>query len=241
MLGQDPKRLVISKIVQVNFKSYAGTIEIGPFHKSFTSVVGPNGSGKSNVIDSLLFVFGFKAKKLRQSKLSDLIHNSSAHPNLTSCQVQVHFEEIVDREDGYDVVPDSHFVVSRTVEKKVVMDKVSDKSTYFVNGVATTYTDVQTLLKGYGVDLDHKRFLILQGEVESIALMKPKGQGEHEDGLLEYLEDIIGTATLKEPIQHAEIKLQELMDRKDEKLEHLKLIQKETKSLEVFIFYLGAE
>ena len=31
---------------------------LGPFHKSFTSIVGPNGSGKSNVIDSMLFVFG---------------------------------------------------------------------------------------------------------------------------------------------------------------------------------------
>lgn len=33
----------------------------------------------------------------------------------------------------------------------------------------------------------------LQGEVEQISMMKPKGQSEHETGLLEYLEDIIGT------------------------------------------------
>ena len=33
----------------------------------------------------------------------------------------------------------------------------------------------------------------LQGEVEQISMMKPKGQSEHEGGLLEYLEDIIGT------------------------------------------------
>lgn len=32
-----------------------------------------------------------------------------------------------------------------------------------------------------------------QGEVEQISMMKPKGQTEHETGLLEYLEDIIGT------------------------------------------------
>ena len=42
--------------------------EIGPFHKSFSSVVGPNGSGKSNVIDAMLFVFGKKSAKLRMSK-----------------------------------------------------------------------------------------------------------------------------------------------------------------------------
>jgi hypothetical protein len=34
------------------------------------------------------------------------------------------------------------------------------------------------------------RCLILQGEVESIAQMGPKGTSEYDDGLLEYLEDI---------------------------------------------------
>lgn len=33
----------------------------------------------------------------------------------------------------------------------------------------------------------------VQGEVEQISMMKPKGQTEHETGLLEYLEDIVGT------------------------------------------------
>ena len=35
--------------------------------------------------------------------------------------------------------------------------------------------------------------LALQGEVEQIAMMKPKALTEHEDGFLEYLEDIIGS------------------------------------------------
>ena len=33
--------------------------------------------------------------------------------------------------------------------------------------------------------------------MESIAQMKPKAPNEHEDGLLEYLEDIIGTSKVK--------------------------------------------
>ena len=44
---------------------------------------------------------------------------------------------------------------------------------------------VKTVLKGHGIDLDHNRFLILQGEVESIAQMKPKGEKADEEGLLE--------------------------------------------------------
>ena len=89
-------RTVISYLILTNFKSYAGRQVVGPFHASFSSVVGPNGSGKSNVIDSLLFVFGFRASKMRQGKISALIHNSAAHPNLDHCEVEVHFREIVD-------------------------------------------------------------------------------------------------------------------------------------------------
>jgi energy-coupling factor transporter ATP-binding protein EcfA2 len=67
-LGAKP-RLMILKIVIENFKSYGGVKEIGPFHKSFSSVVGPNGSGKSNVIDAMLFVFGKKASQMRFNKV----------------------------------------------------------------------------------------------------------------------------------------------------------------------------
>ena len=57
--AQPPKpRLMIREIVLENFKSYGNRKLIGPFHKSFSSIVGPNGSGKSNTIDALLFVFG---------------------------------------------------------------------------------------------------------------------------------------------------------------------------------------
>ena len=89
-------RTVIRYLVLTNFKSYAGRQEVGPFHASFSSVVGPNGSGKSNVIDSLLFVFGFRASKMRQGKISALIHNSAAFPDLDYCEVEVHFQEVVD-------------------------------------------------------------------------------------------------------------------------------------------------
>jgi structural maintenance of chromosome 4 len=43
------------------------------------------------------------------------------------------------------------------------------------------------------VDLNNNRFLILQGEVEMISMMQPKSGKEDSPGLLEYLEDIIGS------------------------------------------------
>ena len=121
-------RLVIHKIALVNFKSYAGRQEIGPFHKvrrphmvppwinshlqSFSAIVGPNGSGKSNTIDALLFVFGYRASKMRQGKLSELIHNSDRYPNLQQCSVEIHFREIIDLVYRHPCCP--HLIVYRS-------------------------------------------------------------------------------------------------------------------------------
>lgn len=44
---------------------------------------------------------------------------------------------------------------------------------------------------------------MIQGEVEQISLMKPKAQGPHDEGFLEYLEDIIGTNQYVEKIDEA--------------------------------------
>ena len=219
-------RMVIRQLVMTNFKSYAGRQVVGPFHVSFSSVVGPNGSGKSNVIDSLLFVFGFRASKMRQGKISALIHNSAQYQDLDFCEVEVHFQEIMDLPGGkHEIIPDSQMVVSRRAFK-------NNSSNYYLNGRTTNFTAVTTLLKDKGIDLDHKRFLILQGEVESIAQMKPKAANEHDDGLLEYLEDIIGTSKYKTPIEDAATEMESLNEVCVEKQARVQHVEKEKNGLE---------
>ncbi|BGP36912.1 Structural maintenance of chromosomes protein 4 [Rhodotorula kratochvilovae] len=278
-------RLVIHQLVLENFKSYKGRGVIGPFHKSFSSIVGPNGSGKSNTIDALLFVFGFRATKMRQGKFSELIHNSgAASPAEGSAAepagdgdedddgffdpeeydseddqavrrkgkgakgkgkakrrevsyasggcdfatVEVWFREVVDLpggRDDFEVVPGTQLVVARTVRR--------DNSTrYTVNGRTATPGEVKQLLLGKGIDLTHNRFLILQGEVESIAQMKPKGANDHEEGLLEYLEDIIGTARYKPLIEEAAVDVERLGDERQVQMNRVKLVEKEKSALE---------
>ena len=121
-------------------------------------------------------------------------------------------------DDGYSVIPNSQFVVTRTAFR-------NDTSSYYVNDKKSTMVEVRrcrskvkgsslschdqgttatratiivwmstlfarppcclqvtSLLKSRGIDLDHNRFLILQGEVESIAMMKPKAQAPGEEG-----------------------------------------------------------
>ncbi|KAK1251829.1 hypothetical protein MKX07_007308 [Trichoderma sp. CBMAI-0711] len=215
-------RIVITHLVLNNFKSYAGRQEVGPFHASFSSVVGPNGSGKSNVIDSLLFVFGFRASKMRQGKISALIHNSAQYPNLDFCEVAVHFQE---PGGGHTVIPDSQLIISRKAFR-------NNSSKYYINNKESNFTTVTTLLRDRGVDLDHKRFLILQGEVESIAQMKPKAANEHEDGLLEYLEDIIGTSKYKTPIEESAAEVETLNEVCMDKSSRVQHVEKEKNSLE---------
>uniref|UniRef100_A0A1A7YGY2 Structural maintenance of chromosomes protein n=1 Tax=Iconisemion striatum TaxID=60296 RepID=A0A1A7YGY2_9TELE len=219
-------RLMITHLVNRNFKSYAGEQILGPFHKRFSCIIGPNGSGKSNVIDSMLFVFGYRAQKIRSKKLSVLIHSSDQHKDLQSCTVEVHFQKIVDKEgDDYEVIPNSSFYVSRTANK-------DNSSAYHISGKKATFKEVGALLRSHGIDLDHNRFLILQGEVEQIAMMKPKGHTEHDEGMLEYLEDIIGSCRLKEPIQTVARRIELLNEQRGEKLNRVKLVEKEKNALE---------
>jgi structural maintenance of chromosome 4 len=123
------------------------------------------------------------------------------------------------------VVPDSDLVISRKAFR-------NNSSKYYINGAEANFTRVTTLLRDRGVDLDHKRFLILQGEVESIAQMKPKAANEHDDGLLEYLEDIIGTSQYKVPIEESAAEAETLNEVCVEKNSRVQHVAKEKAGLE---------
>lgn len=104
----------------------------------------------------MLFVFGYRATKLRCKKLSVLLHNSENYSNIQSCTVAVHFCEIIDRPGkDYEIVPGSQFVVARTANK-------DNSSFYEINGKKVQFKEVAKLLKHHGIDLDTNRFLILQ-------------------------------------------------------------------------------
>lgn len=207
-------RVILTKLRLVNFKSYAGEHVLGPFKPSFSCVLGANGSGKSNVIDSLLFVFGWRARALRHSKLTDLIHTSSKHPDLDHARVDVYFTLWDD--DQNETISGEEFAVSRVIRRK------SSESYYEINGMRATQTDIIAFMRERGMDLSSHRFLILQGEIEQISLMKPRsadslldlqtevclkqlrdGTQNHpstefltssgDGGLLEFLENIVGT------------------------------------------------
>jgi|SRR6218665_307814 len=91
--------------------------------QSFSSIVGPNGSGKSNVIDSMLFVFGYRANKIRSKKISVLIHSSTDHQNIDSCTVSVHFQRIIDT--GVSIVNTGVYIGDADLKKQRYWSTVS--------------------------------------------------------------------------------------------------------------------
>ena len=62
--------------------------------------------------------------------------------------------------------------------------------------------------------------------------MKPKAANEHDDGLLEYLEDIIGTSKYKSPIEEAATEVDTLNDVCTEKSARVQHVEKEKSGLE---------
>ncbi len=48
--------------------------------------------------------------------------------------------------------------------------------------------------------------------------MKPRAQSEHDEGMLEFLEDIIGTSRFKELIEQLATRVEELNEARGEKV-----------------------
>ena len=57
--------------------------------------------------------------------------------------------------------------------------------------------------------------------------MKPKAANEHDDGLLEYLEDIIGTSKYKTPIEESSAEVDSLNELCTEKSTRVQHVEKE--------------
>lgn len=177
-------------------------------------------------MESMLFVFGKRAKRMRLNKLNELIHNSSLQDNLRFARVTIFFKEIKDLDDEkFEEVPNSNFVLSREVYK-------NGSSKYFLNNREIHFDSLCTILDKKGIDLKHNRFLILQGEVEQISMMKPRAANPGEIGLLEFLEDIIGTTRYVNLIEKLGKDIDELGEIKTQKSNRVRMTKNELDQLE---------
>ncbi|KAH8047668.1 hypothetical protein JL722_12929 [Aureococcus anophagefferens] len=157
-----------------NFKSFGGKNVIA--FRGFTSVVGPNGAGKSNLMDAVSFVLGIHSRHLRSSKLIELLHKGpGASRGSRRATVALTYER-----PSADPI-----VFSRTISPGRGAPRA-----YRLDGAEVTREAYEETLKGIGVLVKARNFLVFQGDVESLA---SKSSGE----LTALFEQISGSEDFK--------------------------------------------
>ncbi|XP_019371471.1 PREDICTED: structural maintenance of chromosomes protein 1B isoform X1 [Gavialis gangeticus] len=139
-----------------NFKSWRGHQSVGPFMR-FTSVIGPNGSGKSNIIDALSFVMGERTANLRVKNIQELIHGAHVgKPVSSAASVKMVYCEENGKEKTFARI------IQGSSSEFLYNDKPVSRSVYTAE------------LEKIGIIVKARNCLVFQGEVELIAMKKPK-------------------------------------------------------------------
>uniref|UniRef100_A0A0G4I1K4 Structural maintenance of chromosomes protein n=1 Tax=Chromera velia CCMP2878 TaxID=1169474 RepID=A0A0G4I1K4_9ALVE len=215
-MGEEfPGRLMINRIILKNFKSYKGEVVVGPLHKSFQSIVGANGSGKSNLIDAVIFVFGFAAKKMRQEKLQELICQQAGKLSRGDRQMDCQAEA------GRQARP-----------LGVKKSKLQARQVSVCFGIEVKWVAAMKDAHSCKVTLEMKNILDTStGEVEDIATKPPKKASDNEkdrDGFLELFEEIFGSDVFLPMLKEAEKKETDLKEVEEERLRTKDTLYKES-------------
>ncbi|KAH9251801.1 hypothetical protein BASA81_010244 [Batrachochytrium salamandrivorans] len=212
----------VSRVELENFKSWKGKQHIGPFHSGFTAVIGPNGAGKSNLMDSISFVTGLKAKRLRGDALKDLIYDADKLAEEENRRMSVTMAYRL----GEGEVP------GKRAGEEIIFKRVVQYHTpgceYHIGSRRVTYEEYEEMFNQLNVLTSARNFLIFQGDVEATAAKSPmeltllfeqisgsdKYKQEYE--LLEKEKDRMDTVTL-DKIAQAKLAKQERKEAKEQK------------------------
>ncbi|MDF5714233.1 MAG: chromosome segregation protein SMC [Rhizonema sp. NSF051] len=218
----------VKRVELTNFKSFGGTTKV-PFLKGFTVISGPNGSGKSNILDALLFCLGLASSKgMRADRLPDLVNNTQIGKSRSTIEASVTVtfdlsdfipDEITN--ESTDVTDDSSVEMTEnssvrsaaklgewSVTRKLrVTAQGTYTSTYYINGVSATLTELHEELnniriypEGYNV--------VLQGDVTSIISMNSRERRE-------IIDELAGVAAFDRKIVQAKETLDEVKEKED--------------------------
>ena len=166
----------------------------GPF-KRFTAIVGPNGAGKSNLMDAISFVLGVRTMQLRGQQLRDLIFRKEGEETVErDAYVKLSFAKASAEEEEEGGEEDDEAAEILTFARKI---SSSGASSYVLNGRTVTWERYSKALAEIGVNVTSRKFLVFQGDVESIAGMAPRE-------LTTYFEKVSGSDELKDAYGSAE-------------------------------------
>ena len=134
----------ISKLEIFGFKSFAKK-ETVLFNSGITGIVGPNGCGKTNIVDAIRWVLGEqKTKRLRSSKMEDVIFNGASNVKpLGLCEVFL----TIENNKGLLPVEYSEVEIGRRLYR-------SGESEYFINRNNCRLKDISNLFVDTGLTSD---------------------------------------------------------------------------------------
>ena len=165
-----------------NFKSYKGKHVIGPFTE-FTAVIGTNASGKSNCFDAICFVLGASSNSLRCKDLSELLYKGS------ECTKTGYVQMTLATEYGTKV--------------KFKREISGNSCTYSVNKENVTRQEYREQLKSHGFHQNFQSYILFQGEIGTMATMKPKA-------LTQLIENLSGSNQMKDSYERLEKELNDV-------------------------------
>ncbi|OQR86398.1 chromosome segregation protein [Achlya hypogyna] len=226
----------IKSVVVVGFRSYKDETGVAAFSPQQNVVIGRNGTGKSNLFDAIRFgLMTERFANLRAEDRQALLHEG-AGKHVMSAYVEITFCN----RDGRLPLDTDEVVLRRTIGVK--------KDEFFLNRKHITKADVHHLLESAGFSRSNPYYIVQQGKVNALALMKDSDRLEllkdvagtkvYEDRRLESLKIITDTASRRskilEVISYIEGRLTELEEEKDE-LKEYQALDKEKRALEYML------
>lgn len=228
--------MYIKQVIIEGYKSYKEQVATDDFSPKVNCVVGANGSGKSNFFHAIRFVVSDLFHNLRSEERQALLHEGAGHQVLSA------FVEIVfDNSDNRMPVDKEEVRLRRTIGLK--------KDEYFLDGKHITKTEVQNLLESAGFSRSNPYYVVQQGKIASLTLMKDSerldllkeigGTRVYEERRRESLKIMQETGNKRKQIiqvvQYLDERLNELEQEKEE-LRKYQQLDKQRKSLEYTIF-----
>lgn len=226
----------IKQVIVSGFRSYKeppASDSAEPFSRQHNVVVGRNGTGKSNFFDAIRFaLLTSRFANLRPDERQALLHEGAGKHVLAA-----YVEIVFDNSDGRLPVDADEVVLRRTVGVK--------KDEFFLNRKHITKSDVVHLLESAGFSRANPYYIVQQGKVNALALMKERerlellkevaGTKVYEERRLESLKILHETQSRREKIQevirYIEERLAELEEEKEELREYQQL-DREQRALE---------
>lgn len=203
----------IKQVFVSGFRSYKDQLVVEPFSKEHNVVIGRNGTGKSNFFDAIRFgLLTTRFANLRTEDRQALLHEGSGK-HVMSAYVEIVF----DNSDGRLPVDTEEVVLRRTIGVK--------KDEFFLNRKHISKSDVIHLLESAGFSRSNPYYIVQQGKVNALAVMKEKER-------LELLKEVAGTKVYEDRRQESLKILQETQVKREKIQEVISYIEERLKELE---------